>query len=210
MDNYFNTRLAYDHRRHEIWKAIVADLSIYVKPSDVVLDIGAGYCDYINHVNAHEKWALDIFPEINQYAGDGVRVVQASIYDEQKLPSDYFNVAFASNFFEHFTIEELDVIVGIIKKKLKQNGLLILIQPNYHFAYKEYFDDYTHKTAFSSTSLGDFLRCHGFSIKRISPKYLPFSLKSKLSWGYKLVPFYLKSPIKPLAKQMLIVAESCK
>jgi len=46
----------------------------------------------------------------------------------------------------------------------------------------------------------------GFDIERIEPRFLPLTLRSRLSWGHRLVPLYLKLPYRPLAGQMLVVA----
>jgi len=66
---------------------------------------------------------------------------------------------------------------------------------------------YTHKKAFSHVSLSDFLMAHDYQIIRFYKKFIPFSLKSRLPKSYWLTRLYLNFPIKPFAKQMLVVAE---
>ena len=59
---------------------------------------------------------------------------------------------FASNVFEHVPKPELTEILAHLKKKLSPRGNLCLVQPNYRYCYKEYFDDYTHVSIFSHVS----------------------------------------------------------
>ena len=47
---------------------------------------------------------------------------------------------------------------------LSARGTLTILQPNYRYAYREYFDDYTHSAVYSHVSLRDFLEAHGFEV----------------------------------------------
>jgi hypothetical protein len=80
------------------------------------------------------------------------------------------------------------------------------VQPNFRLRPNEYFDDYTHISIYTDRSLCGFLLSEGFDILEVKPKFLPLTFQSRLSIGSHLVPIYLRSPIKPLAGQMLIVA----
>jgi hypothetical protein len=84
---------------------------------------------------------------------------------------------------------------------------LCLIQPNYRYSYKEYFDDYTHVTVFSHVSLQDFLTANDFRILDCRPRFLPLTIKSRLPVHPLLIRAYLASPLKPQGKQMLVLAE---
>jgi hypothetical protein len=51
-----------------------------------------------------------------------------------------------------------------------------------------------------------FLEANGFQIEQVQAKFLPLTVKSKLPTSSLLIRLYLRLPIKPLAGQMLIVA----
>tara|TARA_Y100000310_G_scaffold282786_1_gene304271 strand:- start:3606 stop:4241 length:636 start_codon:yes stop_codon:yes gene_type:complete len=203
---YYQTRFTHDPKRKVVWKAIAAHLQQFVPKGGTVLDLGCGYGDFINNIKAGKKHALDIHGDVKKYLDDDV---EFHVLDGTKVGSlgTKFDVVFASNFFEHFDKNQLNTMVEGIKTILKEKGRLVLMQPNYHYAYKEYFHDYTHKTIFSHVSLANFLEGHGFKIRKAIKKYLPLEMKSRLPKSAFLTSLYLRSPFKPLGKQMLIVAE---
>ena len=84
--------------------------------------------------------------------------------------------------------------------------ILILLQPNFRLNPGGYFDDYTHVAIYTDRSLADYLRSVGWRIVQVFPRFLPLTLNSKGSALTFLVPWYLRSPIKPLAGQMLLIA----
>ena len=82
-----------------------------------------------------------------------------------------------------------------------------MIQPNFRYASRQYFDDYTHRSVFTHVSLPALLRAHGFRIVEVRPKFLPYSMReARVPITPFLVRAYLASPFKPLAGQMLVVA----
>ena len=206
MNEYYQTRYSYDKGRDKVWKAITEYLQEFVnEKDDVVLDVGAGYCDFINNIKAKHKWAIDMNPDGAKFCDSDVQFHCASVIDLNTLQSSTVDVLFASNLLEHLDDKELVMAINEFKRVLKGTGRVILLQPNYRFAYKEYFDDYTHKKVFTHVSLCDFFEANNFLAIKIWPKFLPFSLKSRLPKSYFLTKLYLHSFYKPMAKQMLLV-----
>ena len=209
-DPYYKSRYVWNNDRAVVWKEIVRYLSDFIPKDGVVLDIGAGYCDFINNVKSKVRIALDYSPDFKHYAKEGIRTIESSVTDMKEVPGDTVDVVFASNLFEHLSDDELAKTIGEVKRVLKKDGRLILMQPNYRLSYKTYFDDPTHKKVFSDTALRAFLISFGFEIELAMPRFLPFSLKSRPS----IIPVlpiiiraYLNSPVKPFAGQMLFVAK---
>ena len=56
---YRSSRFNFDPRRKTIWSAVAAYLQRYIPEDGAVLDLGSGYCDFINAVHARRRWALD-------------------------------------------------------------------------------------------------------------------------------------------------------
>ncbi len=206
-DSYYTSRYVQNPDRHVVWKEIVQFLQSYIGTAQVVVDMGSGYCDFINNVSAQKRYAVDISGDSGKFAGEGVEFIQDTL--PRSLPSNSVDVVFASNLFEHLDDRELKDMMREVKRILKDGGQLILMQPNYRYSYKTYFDDPTHKKVFSHTALEAFLVSHDLEIVKKFPKFLPFSLKSRpgiIPLSPWLVRMYLQSPIKPFAGQMLFVA----
>lgn len=208
VDNYFKTRLVYDEGRTRVWKAINEYLQYFVPNRASVMDIGCGYGDFINGIGAEKKYAIDLNEGMKQYMSDESIIFTAqSVLEKLPVANESLDVVFASNLFEHFDDNELNDLISEVWSKLKPKGRLILVQPNIYYCYREYWDDYTHKKAFSHVSITDFLMSQNFNIVHLKKRFLPFSLKSRLPKSYWLTKLYLNFPIKPMGKQMLVVAE---
>ena len=207
IQGYHDTRLAHDPKRAKLWAALWRYFfSKRVRSEDVVLDLGAGYGDFINSVTARRRIAVDIWPGIKDHAGPGVEVMIGAVDQLDALADASVDYAFASNLFEHLTQEQFAGALRALRTAMSPRGTLTILQPNYRYAYREYFDDYTHVAVYSHVSLADFLEAHGWAVDEIRPRFMPLTVKSRLpAWDF-LIGAYLASPFKPMGKQMLLVA----
>jgi len=206
-NGYHQTRLNFDPRRNAVWKSLWRFyFCTLISPSDCVLDLGCGYGDFINNVVARRRIAVDSWEGFLEYVDPQIERVVGSVTDLNFIEEGAINFAFASNLFEHLSKADFACVLEMLRRKLASGGTLNILQPNYRYAYQEYFDDYTHVSVFSHISLTDFLRANGFDVLEISPRFLPLTVKSRLPVSPWLIGAYLASPIKPLAKQMLIRA----
>lgn len=205
--SYFETRFRFRGERRNLWPVLVRFLQRYIPKDSRILDIGAGYGDFINHVQAREKHALDIWPQMGEHVLPDVVVHLRPCSDMSHFPDGYFDLVFASNLFEHLERDEFLETLREIRRILREGGRLIIIQPNFRYCFRSYYDDYTHLQVFTDRSLGDLLRALQWRVTTLLPRFLPFSLKAKLPKSAFLLRLYLLSPLKPLAGQMLVIAE---
>jgi ubiquinone/menaquinone biosynthesis C-methylase UbiE len=204
---YHRVRFRYDARRAKVWKVVSSYLQPFVDEQAPLLELGAGYGEFSRFVRAPQKWALDINAEMVEFWDPAVRPLIQSGLSPLPLESASIGTVFASNFFEHFTMPEVESILTEVRRVLKRSGRLIVIQPNFRLEPRRYFDDYTHKTIFTDGGFQDFLHSLGWKVVRREGRFLPFSMKSRLPvWG-PLVSLYLALPLRPLAGQFLVVAE---
>jgi|HubBroStandDraft_4_1064222.scaffolds.fasta_scaffold02132_3 hypothetical protein len=204
---YHETRFEYDARRETLWRSLYRFFfKRWIREDHCVLELGAGYGHFINNVIARRRIALDLWSEMPKYVQPGIECHVGSVTDLSFLEDGSVDFAFASNLFEHITQDELGQVLHQLQDKLSVNGLLCLLQPNYRYAYREYFDDYTHVTVYSHLTMCDFLRAHGYDIVDCRPKFTPLTVKSRLRIHSSLIWLYLRSPVKPMGKQMLIIA----
>jgi SAM-dependent methyltransferase len=208
VTGYHAAHLPEDPARAIVWKVVAEHLARWVPPTAHVLEIGAGYCDWINNVTAARRVAVDIWPEVAHHAAPGVQALTLDASrDIGSLGLAMFDTVLASNVLEHFDPEVAASVVADVSRVLKPNGRLLVIQPNFRYAAKQYFDDYTHRAVFTDVSLPNLLRAHGFAIDRIEPRFLPYSMRgTKLPITSWAVRAYLRSPIRPMAGQMLVIA----
>jgi len=204
---YFQSRYSFDKRRFKVWRAICEYLQRFVNTQDAILDLGAGYCDFINNINAQRKIAVDLNSEAEKYCDKNVKFYSSPITNLGFIADHTIDLVFMSNLLEHLENDQLKKTFQEIARVTKARAKLIILQPNYRYCFQEYFDDYTHVKAYSHISLCDFLASVGYDIKRVEKRFLPFSFKSRLPTSYYLTKLYLSLPWKPFAKQMLIVAE---
>jgi SAM-dependent methyltransferase len=208
MDSYYETRYTPHPARQAVWKHLCAYFNRrWIPKSARVIDIGAGYCSFINQIQAAEKWACDAHPDLPRHAAHGVKILPGGVKSLISLPEGAFDVVFASNLFEHLTREELLSALAQIHRILGARGRLVVMQPNFKYCMADYFDDLTHVSIFTHVSFTDLLRSTGWAIAWCEKRFFPYSFKSGWSRLGILVPLYLRLPYKPLAAQMLVVAE---
>jgi SAM-dependent methyltransferase len=205
--NYHDSRFTYDARRDLVWRQVCRYLQRRHIPENArLLELGAGYCHFVNNIVAAERHALDLFPRLTEYAGPGVTAHVQDCTCLDAFAEQTIDVVFASNLLEHLDRDELTRTLAEIRRVLAPGGRLVLIQPNFKYCYADYFDDYTHKFVFTHLSLCDMLRNEGFGIRAVEPRFLPFSMKTKVPKAGWLVALYLASSYRPMAGQMLVVA----
>jgi SAM-dependent methyltransferase len=208
MSRYHASHLTYDPARRVVWAAVARHLASYVPPEAAVLELGAGYCDWINNVRAARRVAVDIWPEMPSFAAAGVQPLVLDISAGLgSLGDSTFDVVLASNVLEHFSPDESASVAHGVATLLRAGGRFVVVQPNFRYAWRRYFDDYTHRSIFTDVSLPAMLRAQGFRILEVRPKFLPYSMQgARVPIAGALVSAYLRSPFKPMAGQMLVVA----
>jgi SAM-dependent methyltransferase len=203
---YFSTRFTPAEARGKVWASLCVYLQRWVPTDGAVLDLGAGYGDFSRNIRAARRVAFDANPGLPELIEAPVEAEVGDVTDLTRFPDEIFDVVFASNLLEHLVWPELELTVAGIRRVLRPGGRFIAMQPNFRLRPREYFDDYTHRTIFTDRSLGDFLAASGFAVEHVEPRFLPLTMKSRLSFGHALVPLYLRLPYRPLAGQMLVVA----
>lgn len=207
---YENRFAASEAQRDKIWRVLTRNyFQRWIKEDDAVLDVGAGYCEFINNIQAREKLALDLNPLTRLRANPSVKVVEQDICRAWALDSDSMNVVFSSNFFEHLPgKEDLKHCFKEIHRVLRPGGMLIAMGPNIRFCYNLYWDFLDHYLPLSDRSIVEALELAGFQMETVIPKFLPFTMARKRPPSPWLVRVYLSLPIAWhfMGKQFLVIA----
>ncbi len=197
-------------QKNALWKVLCQSfLQRYVSESDVVVDLGAGYCEFINNIRCGRKIAVDLNEETRQYAADDVTVLLEPADALSSIEDATVDIVFASNLFEHLPDKEvLTAVLAAIHRVLRHGGRLLVLQPNIRYAYKDYWDYFDHYLPLSHLSLSEVLMLKGFTIEEVRPRFLPYTVKSRLPKSGLLLKIYLRLPPLHLlmGKQMFLVA----
>jgi SAM-dependent methyltransferase len=206
---YHDVHLTEEPARALVWQEIAAYLAKWIPGRADVLEVGAGYCCWINAVRAARRVAVDVWPDLPRHAASGVEpLVMNAATGLSALGEEQFDVVLASNVLEHFDADAASALVGDVYRLLRPGGRIIIVQPNFRHAYRSYFDDYTHRSVFTDVSLANLLRARGFRVVRVMPKFMPYSMRNtRLPIARWAIRAYLRSPVKPFAGQMLVIAE---
>jgi SAM-dependent methyltransferase len=188
------------------WSVLCTDFfQQYIEAGHTVIDLGAGYCEFINHVQAERRIAVDLNPETVANATSGVEVKRSLA----ECPSSSADLVFASNFFEHMPtkVDLLDMLRDI-RRVLNPEGRLLLLQPNIRYCYDCYWDYFDHYLPLSHLSMQEALTLSGFDILSVRDRFLPYTFKSRLPKASWIIRLYLR--LQPLhrvfGKQMLILS----
>jgi SAM-dependent methyltransferase len=209
FENMFSEKLLKE--RMALWKVLCNEFfQRYISRGDTVLDLGAGFCEFINNIQCEKKIAVDLNDHTPRFAGPEVEVLTGSALHLAKLlKRDNIDVVFSSNFFEHMQDKnELKETLLEIKKVLKPGGKLLILQPNIRYAYKVYWDFYDHHIPLSHNSLQEIISHVGFETVELRPKFLPWTTKSRFPKHPFLIKLFLKLPLLQfiLGKQMFYYA----
>jgi SAM-dependent methyltransferase len=181
----------------------------YIPKEAVILEVAAGYCEFINNIIGKRKIALDLNPDIKKFASQNVEVVLADSTNMLKIIDNSCDIVFISNFFEHLNKENIVKTIKEIHRVLKIDGKVLILQPNIRFCYKNYWNFFDHITPLDDKSLSEALEINGLKVIECKPKFLPYTTKSKLPKAIFLIKLYLRTPIlhNILGKQTFICAQ---
>lgn len=213
LKKLYENRFDYKQRKAKLslWKVLIDTfLQKHVGLNSIVLDIGGGYCEFINQIKAKEKYLIDLNPDAKNFANLDVNILHIDILKlkNEDLTFPQFDRIFISNFFEHLRDkEELIQVVLFCFHYLKPGGALLVIQPNFKYCVKEYYDFIDHQLPITHISLQEILQTVGFKIDVLIPKFLPYSTKGRPASPW-LLNLYLRLPFlwHFFGKQMFIKA----
>jgi SAM-dependent methyltransferase len=193
-----------------LWETLVSDFfQRYVGPDDTVLDLAAGYCEFINAVRCGRKVAVDLNPTVGEVAGPDVEVHHTAGTALPAELSGAIDVAWVSNFLEHLRDrDELLATLGELRRVLRPGGRLLVLQPNIRLTGAAYWDFVDHSLPITDRSLREALDLCGFRVEEMRVRFLPYTTESRFPISPTLIRLYLRLPPAQwlLGKQTFAVA----
>jgi len=197
--------------KNRLWKAICSGfLQKFIERNASILDLGAGFCEFINNIDCTNKYAVDINEDVKRFASNGVKTFVTSSTDMKEIKDSSIDIVFASEFFEHLkNTEELFATFLEIHRILKTGGKLIILCPNIRYLHNRYWDFIDHRLPLSHIGLTEGLILYKFKVRKVFPKFLPYTTKSALPKSPFLLKIYLRLPVlwSIFGRQMLIISE---
>lgn len=181
----------------------------YISKENIVMEVAAGYCEFINTIKANKKIALDLNPDVKNYANSDVEVLNGLSTDMNMIDDESLDTIYVSNFFEHISREDIVKTLSESYKKLRVGGEILILQPNFRYCMKDYYMFFDHITPVDDRALCEVLTLQGFQIKKCLPKFLPYTTKSRLPKWLWLVRLYLMLPFaySLFGQQAFIIAK---
>lgn len=192
-----------------MWEVLVRRVfQKHVRGDDTVLDLGAGTCEFINAVSCGRKLAVDLNPDTVMHARDA-EVLHCPAWELAPVETGSVDVVFSSNLLEHLsTKDEVLRTLHECNRVIRSGGKLIVLMPNIRYLPGRYWDYFDHHTPLSHLSLGEAFTIAGFSVDKVIPRFLPYTVKtSPLLRHVAFVSLYLSLPMiwPVVGKQMLLV-----
>lgn len=103
--------------RDKMWKALCSEFfDKYIHVEDDILDLAAGYCDFINNIGESiceknncmrgRRIAVDLNPDTKNHAAGFVEVYHSGAEELSFIKDGSIDAVFISNFFEHIPDKE--------------------------------------------------------------------------------------------------------
>jgi len=195
--------------RQRVWVVLSQFFSQWIPSDAQVLDLGCGWCEFINSVNCGVKFAMDLNPDSKRFAKPEVRVLEQDCSAPWALPSDCLDAVFTSNFLEHLpTKSALEKTLVEAHRTLKQRGRLIAMGPNIRYLPGAYWDFFDHYLPLTERSLGEILEKCGFDIEISRARFLPYTMSHGRQYPLWMLRAYLSWPLlwQLAGAQFLVVA----
>ncbi len=197
--------------RAGVWRVLVRNyFQQWVEPGATVLDLGAGYGQFISTIQSAKKYAMDLNPDTPKKVGPDVEVISQDCAEPWPLSDNSLDVIFTSNFLEHLPDKQaVGRTLDEAKRCLKPGGRIIALGPNIKYVPGAYWDFWDHHVPLTEHSLSEALQYRGFQIERCVDKFLPYTMASGPRYPLFFIAAYLRFPFawRILGKQFLVIGK---
>jgi SAM-dependent methyltransferase len=195
--------------RTRVWRVLAPYFAQWFPRDGAILDLGAGYCEFINNAPARTRIAMDLNPSLRERAAEGVRLLQQDCLEPWDLEPASLDAIFTSNFLEHLP-DKSAVRKTLLNafRCLRPGGRFIAMGPNIKYVPGAYWDFFDHYVELTELSLAEGLSTSGFEIERCVARFLPYTMSDGRQYPLWTLKAYLALPAAwPLfGKQFLVVA----
>lgn len=200
--------------RRRVWRVLVKSyFQAKVGKNQDILDLGCGWGEFINQVEAKRKYAMDLNPDAGTHLSPDIEFLHQDCSQAWEIPDESLDVVFTSNFLEHlFSKESLSQTLSEAYRCLKPGGKIICLGPNLRYTGGSYWDFFDHHLPLTDASMSEILELKGFQVDTCIPRFLPYTMANGRQLPLWTVSLYLSLPFawKILGKQFLVTASKTK
>jgi SAM-dependent methyltransferase len=196
--------------RFRVWRELCRSFFQRMIPNhSTVLDVGCGWGEFINAIQAGKKYGMDLNPESIKHLNSDIIFLHQDCSTPWPLEDESLDVVFTSNFFEHLPSKQhLSLTVREARRCLKKGGLIICMGPNIRYLGGAYWNFYDHYLALSDFALEELMQMSGFrEINKIG-RFLPYTMAKGSNPPIALLRWYLRCPVlwRLFGRQFLVTA----
>lgn len=194
--------------RTQVWRVLAPYFGQWFPATGTVLDLGAGYCEFINNATAGVKYAMDLNPDAGKRAAPGITVLQQNCAAPWPLPEGELDAVFTSNFLEHLPNKAaVGTVLSNAYRCLKPGGSFIAMGPNIKHVHDAYWNFFDHYVELTELSLSEALSNCGFRIEKQVARFLPYTMSHGREYRLWVLRLYLAAPAawRVFGKQFLVV-----
>jgi SAM-dependent methyltransferase len=211
LERIYSTRFANKAEyRREVWSVLTPFFAQWLSSTGTVLDLGAGYCEFINNAVAIMKYAMDLNPAVYEQAGKDVTVLHQDCSTPWPIADNQLDAVFTSNFLEHLPDKtSVQATLSQAYRCLKPGGRFIAMGPNIKYLPGAYWDFFDHYVELTELSLSEALSNCGFRIEKQVARFLPYTMSHGPQYPTFLLRLYLAMPLlwRMFGKQFFVVAQ---
>ena len=211
---YWNRFRERQDGRRRIWQVLAGDFfQKWISPKGVVLDLGAGYGEFLQNIKAGRKMGVDANPQAAEFWDKDIEPLHFDVTSKWPVQPGSIDCVFTSNFFEHLPDKNaLERCIAQVFVTLKPGGILIAMGPNIRKTGGTYWDFFDHYIPLTERSLCELLVLHGFRIDYCRASFLPYTMsRTYPTLLMKIYPFLVRAYLRcrilwPLfGRQFLVV-----
>jgi ubiquinone/menaquinone biosynthesis C-methylase UbiE len=184
--------------------------SRFVRPTDTVLDVGAGWGEFITNISAGRKYAMDLNPECGVNTAGSADFLHQDCSTPWPFADDTLDIVFTSNFLEHLPDKpSIERTLAEAFRCLKPRGRILCLGPNIRYLPGLYWDFWDHHIPITDRSMAEALTLAGFQVTRRIDRFLPYTMSGGKPPPLATVTLFLKLPLlwRLFGKQFLVVGQ---
>jgi SAM-dependent methyltransferase len=196
LDDFYSTRFPEADRaaKDAIWRVLCPHFfQRYVRSGDTVLDLGAGFGEFLRHITCRRRIAVDVERLSGRSLPPGTEEVFAAGHElSAHVAPSSIDVVFCSNVFEHLP-DKTTFLATLreIRTVLRPGGRLLALQPNIRYVGAAYWDVVDHQLPLTHVTLTEAAESLGYDVVEVIPRFLPYTTRSAIPQWPWLVRLYL-------------------